>query len=65
MFLDKERVGIGLNQAGAPNGNFRENICSEGDLRCRIFGPFVVTVSCLPASPRIFEYLQNGIITHF
>ena len=30
--------------------NFR-NIC------CKI--------SCLPASPRIFEHLQNGIITHF
>ena len=27
---------------GAPNGNFRENICSEGDLRTRIFGTFVV-----------------------
>ena len=22
-------------------------------------------ISCLPASPRIFEHLQNGIITHF
>ena len=28
--------------AGAPNGNFRENICSEDDLRSRIFGTFVV-----------------------
>ena len=27
---------------GAPNGNFRENICSEDDLRTRIFGIFVV-----------------------
>ena len=50
---------------GAPNGNFRENICSEDDLRTRIFGTFVVKLSCLPASPRIFEHLQNGIITHF
>ena len=32
------------------NQNF-QNIC------CKI--------SCLPASPRIFEHLQNGIITHF
>ena len=32
------------------NQNFR-NICCE--------------ISCLPASPRIFEHLQNGIITHF
>ena len=30
------------NQPGAPNGNFRENICSEDDLRSRIFGAFVV-----------------------
>ena len=50
---------------GAPNGNFRENICSEDHLRTRIFGTFVVKFSCLPASPRIFEHLQNGIITHF
>ena len=28
--------------SGAPNGNFRENICSEDDLRSRIFGAFVV-----------------------
>ena len=28
--------------AGAPNDNFRENICSEDDLRSRIFGTFVV-----------------------
>ena len=34
---------------GAPNGNFRENICSEDDLRSRIFGAFVVTfLACLP-----------------
>ena len=32
------------------NQNFR-------NIRCKI--------SCLPASPRIFEHLQNGIITHF
>ena len=34
---------------GAPNGNFRENICSEDDLRPRIFGAFVVKFpACLP-----------------
>ena len=27
---------------GAPNGQFSENICSEDDLRSRIFGTFVV-----------------------
>ena len=35
-------------QAGAPNGNFRENICSEDDFRSRIFGAFVVKfLACL------------------
>ena len=42
---------------------FSENICSEDDLRSRIFGTFFV--SCLPASPRIFQHLKNGIIAHF
>ena len=42
---EKER----LLAAGAPNGNFRENICSEDDLRSRIFGKFVVKfLVCLP-----------------
>ena len=30
------------NQSGAPNEQFLENICSEDDLRSRIFGTFVV-----------------------
>ena len=35
--------------SGAPNGNFRENICSEDDLRPRIFGAFIVKfLACLP-----------------
>ena len=35
--------------AGAPNDNFRKNICSEDDLRSRIFGTFVVKfLACLP-----------------
>ena len=34
--------------SGAPNGNFRENICTEDDLRSRIFGAFVVKfLACL------------------
>ena len=34
--------------AGAPNDNFRKNICSEDDLRARIFGTFVVKfLACL------------------
>ena len=36
-------------KTGAPNGNFQENICSEDDLRTRIFGTFVVKfLACLP-----------------
>ena len=35
--------------AGEPNDNFRKNICSEDDLRSRIFGTFVVKfLACLP-----------------
>ena len=37
------------DNTGAPNGNFRENICSEDDLRTRIFGTFIVKfLACLP-----------------
>ena len=40
---------FGNDGSGAPNGNFRENICSEDDLRTRIFGTFVVKfLACLP-----------------
>ena len=50
---------------GEPNDNFQENICSEDDLRSRIFGTFVVKfLACLPLF-RIFEHLTNGIIAHF
>ena len=35
--------------SGAPNDNFRKNICSEDDLRSRIFEIFVVKfLACLP-----------------
>ena len=44
--VDKFREECELS--GAPNGNFRENICSEDDLRARIFGTFVVKfLACL------------------
>ena len=34
---------------GAPNEHFRKNICSEDDLRSRIFGTFVIQfLACLP-----------------
>ena len=44
---------IGSKKTGAPNVNFWENICAEDE------------ISCLSASPRIFEHLKNGIIAHF
>ena len=47
---------------GHPTAFFGKIVCSEDDLRSRIFGAFVVKF--LP-SPRIFEHLQNGIIAHF
>ena len=38
-----------LQNSGAPNDNFRKNICSEDDFRSRIFGTFVVKfLACLP-----------------
>ena len=40
---------LGQNPSGAPNDNFRKNICSEDDLRFRIFETFVVKfLACLP-----------------
>ena len=33
---------------GAPNDNFRKNVCSEDDLRSRIFGTFVVKFLACP-----------------
>ena len=38
-----------ITNTGAPNDNFRKNICSEDDLRSRIFGTFVV--KCLAWMP--------------
>ena len=34
---------------GAPNDNFRKNICSEDDLRSRIFETFVVKFLACPS----------------
>ena len=45
------RANSALDQifSGAPDDNFRENICSEDDLRSRIFGAFVVKfIACPP-----------------
>ena len=37
-----KQTGATCLETGAPNDNFRKNICSEDDLRSRIFGTFVV-----------------------
>ena len=44
---------------GGTQRQFSENICSEDDLRSRIFGTFVVKfLACLPLL-RIFEHLKK------
>ena len=46
-FLQREMQRV--YNTGAPNDNFQENICSEDDLRSRIFETFVVKfLACLP-----------------
>ena len=41
---------------------FSENICSEDDMRARIFGTFVVKfLACLPLLGMIFEHLNLPI----
>ena len=47
---------------------FSENTCSENDSRSKLkknFRNIYCKMSCLPASPRIFEDLKNSIIAHF
>ena len=62
--LNTSRLLLHRVTRGAPNDNFRKNICSEDDLRSRIFGTFVVKfLACLPL--RIFEHLKNGKIAYF
>ena len=42
------RLVVLLNTSGAPNDNFRKIICSENNLRSRIFGSFSVKfLACL------------------
>ena len=54
--------------SGAPNGNFRENICSEDELRSRIFGAFVVKfLACLPllGFSNISKWYNYPFLTYF
>ena len=53
-----------MTQIGGTQRQFSENICSEDDLRSRIFGTFVVKfLACLPLLG--FSNPQNGVIAHF
>ena len=47
--LLKHNIHSKFFKTGAPNVSFSENICSEDDLRSRIFGTFVVNflLACL------------------
>ena len=40
--VNNDRLRKSCHETGAANDNFRKNICSEDDLRSRIFGTFVV-----------------------
>ena len=48
-----------LSILGRTQRQFSENICSEDDLRSRIFRNICCKMPCLPASPRIFEHLKK------
>ena len=70
LYLRTESVSYRLLQTTAimdmvrgTQRQFLKNICSEDDLRSRIFGTLVVKF--LAASPRIFEHLKYGIIAYF
>ena len=48
MYLLLLKFVVTNNVSGVPNDNFRKNICSEDDLRSRIFETFVVKfLACL------------------
>ena len=49
LITSHTRASKSKQSSGAPNDNFRKNICSGDDLRSRIFGTFVVKFhACLP-----------------
>ena len=51
-------------EARAPNDNFRK-ISVRKTIWDLEFSEHLSGISCLPASPRIFELQKNGIIGHF
>ena len=67
---DQSPFYLPLSHSGAPSDNFRKNICSEDDLRSKIFETFVVKfLPCLPllGFSNIWKMVQlpifNGIFT--
>ena len=52
-------------ETGAPNDNFRKIICSEDDLRSRIFGSFSVKFLACLLLLGFSNIKKNGIIAHF
>ena len=59
------RLVVLLNTSGAPNDNFRKIICSENDLRSRIFGSFSVKFLACLLLLGFSTSKKNGIIAHF
>ena len=57
---EKSRPWVHTHQ-GHPTSIF-ENICSEDDLRSRIFGTFVVKFFAGPLLPGFSNILKNGTI---
>ena len=63
--LHCDSVNSSLVFSGAPNVNFREISVRKTIWDLEFSEHFFFLISCLPASPRIFEHLKNGIIVHF
>ena len=53
------------NTQGHTTAIFRKISVRKTILDLKFLEHICCKISCLPASPRIFEHLQNGIITHF
>ena len=51
--------------ARAPNDNFRKTICSDEDLRSRIFGSFSVKFLACLSLLGFSNIKKNRIIAHF
>ena len=60
VLLNADDSSHGRHRLRGTQRQFLENVCSEDELRARIFGAFVVKfLACLSPPP------QNGIIAHF